>query len=90
MDAGGPNNESLTMLKAAALALMLQVGPNPSAGAIPDYSEEIQNRPPRDNASREKQVLGPLAPVPPHISNSWLKRCLDLVETNPARAHVQA
>lgn len=78
------------MLITAALALMLQVGPNPSAGATPDYSEEIQNRPPRNGAIRENKVLGPLEPVPPHISNSWLKRCLDLVEVDPARAHVQA
>lgn len=69
-----------------ALLLLLQVGPNPAAGGIPDYSEEIQNRPPRTSS-----VIGPAQPAEPLTHQSpWLKDCLELVEADPARAHVQA
>jgi tetratricopeptide (TPR) repeat protein len=71
----------------SAFILMLQVGPNPAAGETPDYSAEIQDRPPR---TRDAGVIGPLEKVPPSIANSWLKNCLSLVESEPARAHVQA
>ena len=76
----------------AALILMLQVGPNPAAGGIPDYSEEILNRPARGGVVKEDRNnrIGPLERVPPSIANSWLKECLALVESDPARAHVQA
>src|SRR3990167_1473795 len=62
---------------ATALALLLQVGPNPTAGAIPDYSAEIQDRPPR-----EAQAVEPPA--------SWLSDCFELIDYDPARAHVLA
>jgi tetratricopeptide (TPR) repeat protein len=75
----------LAMSLAASLALLMQVGPNPAAGATPDYSADVQDRPPR-----ERDVIGAFEPVPPSIANSWLKNCLELVETDPARAHVQA
>ena len=70
----------------SALILMLQVGPNPAYGQIPDYSEEIQNRPPRI-----RNELGPTdEPEPPKYKSAWLKECLDLAESDPARAHVKA
>lgn len=62
---------------ATALALLLQVGPDPTAGAIPDYSAEIQDRPPR-----EPQAIEPPA--------SWLSECFELIDSDPARAHVLA
>jgi len=62
---------------ATALALLLQVGPDPTSGAIPDYSAEIQDRPPRD-----AQAAQPPA--------SWLSECFELIDSDPARAHVLA
>ena len=74
------------MSLSSALILLLQVGPNPAFGQIPDYSEEIQNRPPRPS-----NVIGPDdAPQPPKYKSAWLKECLELVESDPARAHVKA
>src|SRR3546814_8547172 len=51
--------------------------PDPTAGAIPDYSAEIQDRPPR-----EAQAIEPPA--------SWLSDCFELIDSDPARAHVLA
>lgn len=64
---------------ATALALLLQVGPDPTAGAIPDYSAEIQDRPPREP---QEQAIEPPA--------SWLSECFELIDSDPARAHVLA
>ncbi|OGS53089.1 MAG: hypothetical protein A3J40_02405 [Erythrobacter sp. RIFCSPHIGHO2_12_FULL_63_10] len=64
-------------LSAIILPLLLQVGPDPTAGAIPDYSAEIQDRPPR-----EAQAIEPPA--------SWLSDCFELIDSDPARAHVLA
>src|SRR3990167_884305 len=64
-------------LSAIILPLLLQVGPDPTAGAIPDYSSEIQDRPPR-----EAQAIEPPA--------SWLSDCFELIDSDPARAHVLA
>ncbi|MEE4205387.1 MAG: tetratricopeptide repeat protein [Erythrobacter sp.] len=63
------------------LALLLQVGPNPQAGGIPGEPDELVNRPPRP----AERVEAPLDPV-----SEWLKNCLELVATDPARAHSQA
>ena len=59
------------------LPLMLQVGPDPASGGVPDHSALVQERPPR-----EENPLNPQA--------SWLAQCLDLIDQDPARAHVQA
>src|SRR3546814_7771823 len=66
-------------LSAILLPLLLQVGPDPTAGAIPDYSAEIQDRPPRD---QQGQAVEPPA--------TWLAECFELIDTDPARAHVLA
>lgn len=72
------------MSLSAALTLMfLQVGPNPNASTLPDTAEELRNRPPRmTNEIAPSEPTDPLA--------RWLSRCLDLVDTDPARAHSQA
>ena len=59
------------------LPLMLQVGPDPASGGVPDHSALVQERPPREEN-----------PLNPHAS--WLAQCLDLIDQDPARAHVQA
>jgi len=66
-------------LSAIILPLLLQVGPDPTAGGIPDYSAEIQDRPPRE---AQEQAIEPPA--------SWLAECFELIDSDPARAHVQA
>lgn len=63
-------------------ALLLQVGPDPTAGAIAGEPDELVNRPPRDQG---QVVEAPLDPV-----SAWLKDCLELVASEPARAHSQA
>lgn len=66
-------------LTAALLPLMLQAGLDPTRGGVPDYSADIQDRPPR-----ELSIID--APQP----TSWLAQCLDQLEDEPTRAHVQA
>ena len=63
------------------LALLLQVGPDPTTGAIAGEPDELVNRPPRAAASIE----APLDPV-----SEWLRGCLEQVVADPARAHAQA
>lgn len=62
------------------LPLALQAGPNPATGAIPDYSAEVQDRPPRELSE----------PVGQRIEQTWLEECFELAESDPARAHVKA
>lgn len=59
------------------LPLMMQVGPDPASGGVPDHSALVQDRPPRP----EEQV---------QPEQSWLAECFALIDTDPARAHVQA
>ena len=66
-------------LTATLLPLMLQAGLDPIRGGVPDYSADIQDRPPR-----ELSIID--APQP----TSWLAQCLDQLEDEPTRAHVQA
>ncbi|MFZ9394563.1 MAG: hypothetical protein ACO25F_00710 [Erythrobacter sp.] len=66
-------------LTSLLLPLLLQVGFDPTRGAIPDYSAEVQDRPPRESSNID-------APEP----TSWLSQCLAQVDEDPARAHVQA
>ncbi len=58
------------------LALLLQVGPNPLAGGMPD-DELVRDRPPRDAG-----VKGEL-----NASSAWHASCLDQLAIDPARAH---
>ncbi len=62
------------------LPLLLQAGPNPATGSMPDFSDEVQDRPSRDLAQ----------PVGQRIEQTWLEQCLELADSDPARAHVQA
>lgn len=64
---------------AAIISLLMQAGPNPYGGAIPDYSAEVQDRP-----ARASNV------VQDETKPSWLGECFELVESDPARAHAQA
>lgn len=66
-------------LTGTLLPLMLQAGLDPTRGGVPDYSADIQDRPPR-----ELSIID--APQP----TSWLAQCLDQLEDEPTRAHVQA
>jgi len=66
-------------LTATLLPLTLQAGLDPTRGGVPDYSADIQDRPPR-----ELSIID--APQP----TSWLAQCLDQLEDEPTRAHVQA
>ena len=61
------------------LPLLMQAGPNPYGGAIPDYSAEVQDRP----ARIEDRVNAQEKPT-------WLEECFELVESDPARAHSRA
>lgn len=65
------------MLSAMILALLFQVGPNPALDAYPDQSALVQDRLPREPAEKD----------PPA---SWLSQCFELIDSDPARAHVQA
>lgn len=65
--------------------ILMQVGPNPSAGAIPDYSAEVQDRPARSAPAPADPAAELVA-----ADDGWLQNCLDLVDSDPARAHVQA
>lgn len=66
-------------MTAIFLPILMQAGPNPYSGALPDYSAEVQDRP----ARIENTVT---ATAPP----SWLSECFDLLESDPARAHAKA
>lgn len=59
--------------------LLLQAGLDPTRGGVPDYSSDIRDRPPRETSIID-------APQP----TSWLAQCLDQLEEEPTRAHVQA
>ena len=62
----------------------MQVGPNPAFGGLPDYSAEVQDRPPREATTPDPAGMVATA------NDGWLQNCLELVETAPSRAHVQA
>lgn len=66
------------------LALALQVGPNPTGGAIPG-DELLQDRPPRVQVQPEAEA----EPDPDPVS-AWLAGCLGTLEEDPARAHAMA
>lgn len=67
-------------LFAILLPLLLQAVPDPNNMTVPDYAAEIQDRPP----PRSSGVID--APEP----TSWLAQCLEQIEVDPSRAHVQA
>lgn len=65
------------------LALLLQVGPDPTEGAIPN-DDLVRDRPPRAEAQgkTEQEIMNP--------SSAWLQSCLDQIGGDPARAHTMA
>lgn len=67
------------------LALLLQVGPDPMGGGMPN-DDLVRDRPPRENLTRgevtEQEILDP--------TSAWLQTCLDQLDTDPARAHTMA
>lgn len=67
------------IVTAALFSLMLQAGLDPNRGGVPDYAADVQDRPPRTLSIID-------APQP----TSWLAQCLDQLEEEPSRAHVQA
>ncbi|MFN3864762.1 MAG: tetratricopeptide repeat protein [Erythrobacter sp.] len=65
------------------LALLLQVGPDPMGGAMPN-DDLVRDRPPRP----ERATLTGQEPAEP--VSAWLQACLDQLDTDPARAHAMA
>ncbi|MFN3864673.1 MAG: tetratricopeptide repeat protein [Erythrobacter sp.] len=65
------------------LALLLQVGPDPLGGAMPN-DDLVRDRPPRAEAhgETEQEILNP--------TSAWLQSCLDQIGEDPARAHTMA
>jgi len=66
------------------LALALQVGPNPTLGAI-QGDELLQDRPPREEVQPRPEPEAKPDPV-----SAWLAGCLGTLEEDPARAHAMA
>ncbi|WP_245804543.1 tetratricopeptide repeat protein [Erythrobacter tepidarius] len=62
------------------LALLLQVGPDPTGGAMPD-DDLVRSRPARRDRA-EQEVVSP--------TSAWLQTCLDQLAADPARAHTMA
>lgn len=62
------------------IPILLQAGPNPATGAIPDFSAEVQDRSQRKLSD----------PVGERAEPTWLEECFELAESDPARAHVRA
>jgi tetratricopeptide (TPR) repeat protein len=62
------------------LALLLQVGPDPMAGAMAN-DDLVRDRPARRDTT-EQEMLDP--------TSAWLQTCLDQLATDPARAHAMA
>ena len=67
------------IFSATLVSLLMQAGLDPARGGVPDYSADVQDRPPR-----ELSIID--APQP----TSWLAQCLDQLADEPSRAHVQA
>ena len=67
------------ILSAVVLPFLLQVTADPSMAQVPDYSADIRDRP-----TRGTSIIDTPQPT------SWLAECLDQLEKEPTRAHVQA
>jgi tetratricopeptide (TPR) repeat protein len=61
------------------LAMLLQVGPNPLAGGLPN-DDLVRDRPPRPEAAQP--ALSP--------TSQWFEQCFDQIAADPARAHTTA
>lgn len=71
------------------LALLLQVGPNPLAGGLPDDAlvRERPARPARSDTPGEAEGAAKAAINP---TSAWLEDCFDQIAADPARAHAMA
>ncbi len=65
------------MITSILALLVMQVGPNPAMGAIPDVPEELRDRPPREQADAQA------APSP---RSDCLSQCLSLANSEPEDA----
>ena len=64
-------------LVTALVPVLLQVGPNPATTGFPEMPERPERAAPSD-------------PVGTRAAPSWLEECFELVDSDPARAHVLA
>lgn len=71
----------MILLEALLPLALMQVGLNPNAPDTLAIPEELRDRPPRRDA---------LASEAANPTSAWLAQCLELIETDPARAHAQA
>jgi len=71
----------MTLLQTLVPLVLAQVGPNPNAIDIIGNPDDLVRRPPRQR-SLDEEIADPKA--------AWLGECLQLIETDPARAHSQA
>ncbi len=67
------------MLTTSVLAILLQVGPNPTTGALPDAHSDLRDRPVRE------QLDDTIRP-----ESEWLAQCLQLLSQDASRAHTMA
>ncbi|MDG5747958.1 tetratricopeptide repeat protein [Qipengyuania sp. XHP0207] len=65
------------MITSILALLVMQVGPNPAMGAIPDVPEELRDRPTREQADAQA------APSP---RSDYLSQCLSLANSEPEDA----
>ncbi|MGB7418217.1 MAG: hypothetical protein WA918_03465, partial [Erythrobacter sp.] len=68
------------MLSAFLLAVLAQVGPNPTGGSLADMPDDNFERPARET------VLA----APDTATSAWLAECLGVLADDPARAHTLA
>lgn len=68
------------------LAVLLQVGPDPMSGGM-QGDDLVRDRPPRPAALEPEQ---PTEPEMLNPTSAWLVSCLDLLASDPARAHTTA
>ncbi|MEE4153323.1 MAG: hypothetical protein V2I27_04110 [Erythrobacter sp.] len=71
----------MILLDALLPLALMQVGLNPNAPDTLAIPEELLNRPPRRDG-QTSEIANP--------TSAWLAQCLELIETDPARAHAQA
>ncbi len=67
-------------LTSLILAMALQVGPNPTGGAMPN-DDLVRDRPARNDGAAAKDA---------GLTSAWFDTCLDQLEDDPARAHAMA
>jgi len=71
------------MLFTSILAILLQVGPNPNTGTIPE-NDDLLDRPPRETVVEADSDAASLP------GSEWLSECLDQLGADASRAHTMA